>query len=269
MAAATQNSLTVTAPAPPHCIGIVVTATASSPVGQTAGRPTDSRTGLVAAAAHPGSRRVLRRYDPQKQRAMPTFRVGGTRLWDSGTLWSLLEPARKQFDWTTLDRLVDSAHRANLPVLYTFGGTPQWAAPNAPLGPYPDGHAAEYPDGGQRIGAGGREAAELLFGDQVSPRRQISGRREDGDHQQACARHPGHAAEGRMTLEAGALPWRTTTVSSSSTSVRASSLGRVAYLMCQDWHQADDLVQASVTKLYVQVSMASPFSPQAASSCPH
>ncbi|MFB9968075.1 helix-turn-helix domain-containing protein [Sinosporangium siamense] len=78
--------------------------------------------------------------------AMPTFRVGGVRLWDSGTLWSLLEPARNRFDWTTLDRLVGSAHRANLPVLYTFGGTPQWAAPHAPLGPYPDGSRTAPPD---------------------------------------------------------------------------------------------------------------------------
>ncbi|MGW4426646.1 helix-turn-helix domain-containing protein, partial [Streptosporangium sp. NPDC004631] len=78
--------------------------------------------------------------------AMPAFRVGGIRLWDSETLWSLLEPARNRFDWTTLDRLVGSAHRANLPVLYTFGGTPQWAAPNAPLGPYPDGSRTAPPD---------------------------------------------------------------------------------------------------------------------------
>jgi RNA polymerase sigma-70 factor (sigma-E family) len=32
---------------------------------------------------------------------------------------------------------------------------------------------------------------------------------------------------------------------------RAPSLRRVAYLMCQDWHLADDLVQTAVTKLYV------------------
>jgi len=28
-------------------------------------------------------------------------------------------------------------------------------------------------------------------------------------------------------------------------------LRRVAYLMCQDWHRADDLVQSTITKLYV------------------
>jgi RNA polymerase sigma-70 factor (sigma-E family) len=28
-------------------------------------------------------------------------------------------------------------------------------------------------------------------------------------------------------------------------------LRRVAYLLCQDWHRADDLVQTAITKLYV------------------
>jgi RNA polymerase sigma-70 factor (sigma-E family) len=32
---------------------------------------------------------------------------------------------------------------------------------------------------------------------------------------------------------------------------RLGSLRRVAYLLCQDWQRADDLVQAAITKLYV------------------
>jgi RNA polymerase sigma-70 factor (sigma-E family) len=32
---------------------------------------------------------------------------------------------------------------------------------------------------------------------------------------------------------------------------RESSLRRLAILLCQDWHRADDLVQAAITKLYV------------------
>jgi RNA polymerase sigma-70 factor (sigma-E family) len=32
---------------------------------------------------------------------------------------------------------------------------------------------------------------------------------------------------------------------------RETSLRRLAFLLCQDWHRADDLVQAAVTKLYV------------------
>ena len=32
---------------------------------------------------------------------------------------------------------------------------------------------------------------------------------------------------------------------------REASLRRLAILLCQDWHRADDLVQAAITKLYV------------------
>ena len=34
-------------------------------------------------------------------------------------------------------------------------------------------------------------------------------------------------------------------------SARLPALRRVAYLLCQDWHRADDLVQAAITRLYV------------------
>jgi len=34
-------------------------------------------------------------------------------------------------------------------------------------------------------------------------------------------------------------------------SARMTSLRRTAYMLCQDWHRADDLVQAAITKLYV------------------
>jgi RNA polymerase sigma-70 factor (sigma-E family) len=37
---------------------------------------------------------------------------------------------------------------------------------------------------------------------------------------------------------------------------RADALRRVAYLLCQDWHGADDLVQASITRLYEQWNRA-------------
>ncbi|MEV0146346.1 MULTISPECIES: sigma factor [unclassified Nonomuraea] len=29
-------------------------------------------------------------------------------------------------------------------------------------------------------------------------------------------------------------------------------LRRIAYALCQDWHRADDLVQAAITRLYVK-----------------
>jgi RNA polymerase sigma-70 factor (sigma-E family) len=37
---------------------------------------------------------------------------------------------------------------------------------------------------------------------------------------------------------------------------RAGWLRQVAYLLCGDWHRADDLVQESITKLYVNWSRA-------------
>ncbi|MEV7802182.1 helix-turn-helix domain-containing protein [Microbispora sp. NPDC088329] len=127
---------------------VIIGATASSPAGRTAERPAPQWIS-GPAWSQPPTPVAANFYGVtinSSSGAMPTFRVGGIRLWDSGTLWSLLEPARDRFDWTTLDRLVDSAHGANLPVLYTFGGTPQWAAPDAPLGPYPDGSRTAPPD---------------------------------------------------------------------------------------------------------------------------
>ncbi|MER7849928.1 SigE family RNA polymerase sigma factor [Kitasatospora sp. NPDC096077] len=38
---------------------------------------------------------------------------------------------------------------------------------------------------------------------------------------------------------------------------RAGWLRKVAYLLCGDWHRADDLVQETITKLYVHWSRAS------------
>jgi RNA polymerase sigma-70 factor (sigma-E family) len=38
---------------------------------------------------------------------------------------------------------------------------------------------------------------------------------------------------------------------------RLGSLRRLAFLLCQDWHGADDLVQATITRLYVHWARAS------------
>jgi hypothetical protein len=73
---------------------------------------------------------------------MPTFRMGAVRFWDSATRWSLIQPGRATFDWTTLDRQIDGAQVAHLPSMFTFGGTPRWASPAGPAGPYPDGTPA-------------------------------------------------------------------------------------------------------------------------------
>ncbi|WP_063776799.1 helix-turn-helix domain-containing protein [Streptomyces viridochromogenes] len=78
--------------------------------------------------------------------AMPSFRAGALRLWDSETRWAQLDPDRGEFDWSTLDRLLDGAEQAGLPTLFVFGGTPAWAAPNRRKAAYPDGSRAAPPD---------------------------------------------------------------------------------------------------------------------------
>ncbi|RCG33181.1 cobalamin ABC transporter substrate-binding protein [Sphaerisporangium album] len=77
---------------------------------------------------------------------MPGFRVGAVRLWDSETRWAQLQPARGEFDWPVLDRLVAGGESAGLPVLFVLGGTPAWASPTGPAAPYPDGSRAAPPD---------------------------------------------------------------------------------------------------------------------------
>ncbi len=57
--------------------------------------------------------------------AMPSFRVGAVRLWDSGTRWSEIQPARSAFDWSVLDRQLTAAENAGLPLLFTLGATPR------------------------------------------------------------------------------------------------------------------------------------------------
>jgi hypothetical protein len=77
---------------------------------------------------------------------MPAFDVGAVRLWDSRTRWSQLQPRRGVYDWSVVDRLVGGARRAGLPVLFVAGGTPGWAAPTGPEGPYADSSRAAPPD---------------------------------------------------------------------------------------------------------------------------
>jgi len=78
--------------------------------------------------------------------AMPSFQVGALRLWDSETRWAQVEPFPGEFDWSTLDRLLDAARPQGLPTLFVFGGTPAWAAPHARKAAYPDGSRAAPPD---------------------------------------------------------------------------------------------------------------------------
>ncbi len=74
--------------------------------------------------------------------AMPAFQVGAVRFWDGGTRWSEIQRERGEFDWSTADRLVNGAEQAGKPALFVFGGTPNWANPAGPTGPYPAGTPA-------------------------------------------------------------------------------------------------------------------------------
>lgn len=78
--------------------------------------------------------------------AMPDFQVGAVRLWDSRTRWANIEPSRGAYDWTVPDRLVAGAEGAQLPVLFTFGGTPGWASPAGPRTAYDDDSRTSPPD---------------------------------------------------------------------------------------------------------------------------
>jgi hypothetical protein len=78
--------------------------------------------------------------------AMPAFKVGAVRIWDSRTRWSQIQPRRGVFDWSVLDRLVGGARRAGLPALFVVGGTPAWAAPAGPQAPYADDSRTAPPD---------------------------------------------------------------------------------------------------------------------------
>jgi DNA-directed RNA polymerase specialized sigma24 family protein len=40
-------------------------------------------------------------------------------------------------------------------------------------------------------------------------------------------------------------------------SAHLAGFRRLAFLLCQDWHRADDLVQGAITRLYVQWGQAS------------
>ncbi|WP_343950233.1 helix-turn-helix domain-containing protein [Nonomuraea longicatena] len=77
---------------------------------------------------------------------VPGFRVGSVRFWDSHSRWTQIEPRPGEYDWSATDRLVNSARRAGLPALFVLGGTPAWAAPDAPRMAYPDGSRAAAPD---------------------------------------------------------------------------------------------------------------------------
>ena len=58
--------------------------------------------------------------------------LSGLRLWDDNVKWSDINTADGVYDFTNLDSWLGKAESANMDVLYTFGATPQFAAPTTP-----------------------------------------------------------------------------------------------------------------------------------------
>ena len=64
----------------------------------------------------------------------PLVPVSGIRLWDTGTNWDDLEPARGTYNWQVLDIYLKLAAQHNVDVLYSFGATARWAASGSYFG---------------------------------------------------------------------------------------------------------------------------------------
>ncbi|WP_344534156.1 helix-turn-helix domain-containing protein [Streptomyces albiaxialis] len=77
---------------------------------------------------------------------MPGFRAGSVRLWQSDSRWATLEPRRRHYEWDNLERMVDAAEKKKLPVLFTIGGTPPWAAKSRKQSDFADAVASPPDD---------------------------------------------------------------------------------------------------------------------------
>lgn len=77
----------------------------------------------------------------------PTLRFGSWRLWDAGIDWRAIEPAKRQWRFEKLDRLVNMAEAHGIEPVFVFGVTPAWASarPSEPF-VYGAGGAAEARD---------------------------------------------------------------------------------------------------------------------------
>ena len=71
---------------------------------------------------------------------LPSTAVAGSvRLWDTGTTWADIQPARDVWDWSRLDAAVAEAKRKRVRPLIVLGMTPTWASVS-PAWPSPTGH---------------------------------------------------------------------------------------------------------------------------------
>lgn len=58
----------------------------------------------------------------------PTVGFGMLRVWDVGTRWNQIETSSGSYNWAKLDKVVNLARTNGKTIVYTFGGTPTWAA---------------------------------------------------------------------------------------------------------------------------------------------
>src|SRR5262249_4600144 len=58
----------------------------------------------------------------------PVDHFSGTRLWDSGVAWPLLNPAPGVYNWSLLDAWINASQKHGVDLIYTFGRVPQWAS---------------------------------------------------------------------------------------------------------------------------------------------
>jgi len=72
----------------------------------------------------------------------PTYGFGTARSHDhnpdntGGVKWNSINKAEDQYDWTHLDRWVDTHHSAGRDTIYTLYGTPSWCATSQRIDPY-------------------------------------------------------------------------------------------------------------------------------------
>lgn len=71
--------------------------------------------------------------------ALPAKSVAGSvRLWDTGTTWAQVQPAKGVWDWSRLDAAVGESRRKGVRPLLVLGMTPTWAS-DSPEWPSPLG----------------------------------------------------------------------------------------------------------------------------------
>ena len=97
--------------------------TAPAAVGSSATRPPRAYFGMHYSAVGHG-------------RSWPDAPIGLVRLWDTGTTWRDVQPARDRWDFSVLDRAVANARAHHAQIALVLGQTPAWASSRPAEGGY-------------------------------------------------------------------------------------------------------------------------------------